>query len=155
MALVLDVDHVSQLHDLFELHIEQGLHHGAQLSVFQNGTEVVNVAGGTTGRRVSAPTRRCHIPFDVRNPRRRRVSTSSQHRASSTTTTRSGSTGPSLPSSARREPAPRSDTSSVIRLGFLKASSTASPTSSQSRLTVVLGQDRRCTELRPGRRRHP
>jgi len=49
MALVLDVDHVSQLHDLFELHIEQGLHHGAQLSVFKDGTEVVSAAGGATG----------------------------------------------------------------------------------------------------------
>lgn len=49
MALVLDVDHVSQLHDLFEMQLEQGLHHGAQLSVFKDGTEVVNVAGGTTG----------------------------------------------------------------------------------------------------------
>lgn len=49
MALVLDVDHVSQLHDLFEMHIEQGLHHEAQLLVFKDGTEVVNAASGTVG----------------------------------------------------------------------------------------------------------
>jgi len=49
MALVLDVDHVSQLHDLFEMHVEQGLHHGAQLAVYRDGTEVVDIAGGTTG----------------------------------------------------------------------------------------------------------
>lgn len=49
MAIVLDVDHVSQLHDLFEMHVEQGLHHGAQLSVFKDGAEVFNAAGGTIG----------------------------------------------------------------------------------------------------------
>jgi CubicO group peptidase (beta-lactamase class C family) len=49
MAPVLDVDNAVRLNDLFEMHVEQGLHHGAQLSVFKDGTEVVNVAGGTTG----------------------------------------------------------------------------------------------------------
>lgn len=49
MALALDDDRVSQLSALFEMHIEQGLHHGAQLSVFKDGTEVVDLAGGTTG----------------------------------------------------------------------------------------------------------
>jgi CubicO group peptidase (beta-lactamase class C family) len=49
MALVLDVDHVSQLHELFELQVDQGLHHGAQLAVYKDGKEVVNVAGGETG----------------------------------------------------------------------------------------------------------
>lgn len=49
MALVLDVDHVSQLRELFDMHLEEGLHHGAQLAVYKDGTEVVNVAGGRTG----------------------------------------------------------------------------------------------------------
>ncbi len=49
MTLVLDVDRVSQLRDVFGMHLEAGFHHGAQFAVYEDGTEVVNVAGGETG----------------------------------------------------------------------------------------------------------
>ncbi|MHB9287707.1 serine hydrolase domain-containing protein [Halobacteriales archaeon Cl-PHB] len=48
MALVLDVDHVSRVQDVFEMHLATGLHRGGQLAVYRDGTEVLNVAGGRT-----------------------------------------------------------------------------------------------------------
>ncbi len=49
MALVLDVDRVSQLREVFDLHLTEGRHHGAQLAVYAGGEEVVSLAGGVTG----------------------------------------------------------------------------------------------------------
>ena len=43
------IDNEQRLADLFDDHVEIGLHHGAQLAVYEDGQEVFARAGGTTG----------------------------------------------------------------------------------------------------------
>lgn len=46
---VFDADGPTQLRQLFDAHLESGLHHGAQLAVYHDGELVVDFAGGVTG----------------------------------------------------------------------------------------------------------
>lgn len=46
---VFDADREEQLRQLFDQHLEEGLHHGAQLAVYKDGDLVVSHAGGVTG----------------------------------------------------------------------------------------------------------
>ncbi|ELY44660.1 EstA family serine hydrolase [Natronorubrum sulfidifaciens] len=54
---------------LFDRHLEVGLHHGAQLSVFVDGEQVLDLAGGTTGPDgiEETPTQR-HVLFSCTKP---------------------------------------------------------------------------------------
>jgi CubicO group peptidase (beta-lactamase class C family) len=45
----MSIDNEERLADLFDDHVEVGLHHGAQLAVYEDGEEVFTRAGGTTG----------------------------------------------------------------------------------------------------------
>ena len=49
MVLLSDVNRVPQVYEVFEMHLEEGLHHGAQLAVYKDGEEVIDHAGGVTG----------------------------------------------------------------------------------------------------------
>lgn len=46
---VFDPSQEERVEPLFNKHVEIGLHHGAQLAVFKDGEQVVNLAGGETG----------------------------------------------------------------------------------------------------------
>ncbi len=46
---VFDADDHEKLRQLFDLHLDVGLHHGAQLAVYKDGEQVVDFAGGETG----------------------------------------------------------------------------------------------------------
>lgn len=46
---VFDADGPEQLRQLFDAHLDAGLHHGAQLAVYRDGELVASYAGGTTG----------------------------------------------------------------------------------------------------------
>lgn len=46
---VFDADGPERVRQVFERHLEAGLHHGAQLCVYRDGEPVVDVAGGVTG----------------------------------------------------------------------------------------------------------
>ena len=49
MTSVFHADATEQVGQLFDLQLEAGLHHGAQLAVYVDGELVVDLAGGTTG----------------------------------------------------------------------------------------------------------
>jgi len=64
-----DADGPDQLRQLFDYHLEVGLHHGGQLAVYRNGELVVGCAGGVTGpdgEETTARTR--HVLFSCTKP---------------------------------------------------------------------------------------
>lgn len=66
---VFEADAPEQVRQLFEYHLEMGLHHGGQLAVFRDGECVVDCAGGVTGpdgEETTAETR--HVLFSCTKP---------------------------------------------------------------------------------------
>ena len=58
-----------RLRQLFDAHLDVGLHHGAQLAVYHEGDRVVDVAGGVTGPDgVETTTDRRHLLFSCTKP---------------------------------------------------------------------------------------
>jgi CubicO group peptidase (beta-lactamase class C family) len=58
-----------RLRQLFDAHLDAGLHHGAQLAVYHEGDRVVDVAGGVTGPDgVETTTDRRHLLFSCTKP---------------------------------------------------------------------------------------
>lgn len=43
-----ETNQIERLREVFDLHLDVGLHHGAQLAVYRDGTPVVDLAGGVT-----------------------------------------------------------------------------------------------------------
>jgi CubicO group peptidase (beta-lactamase class C family) len=64
-----DASGPERLHQLFDAHLDAGLHHGAQLAVYDGTDLVVDVAGGTTGPDGDATTpRQRHLLFSCTKP---------------------------------------------------------------------------------------
>lgn len=66
---VFDVDGPEKLRQLFEYHLDAGLHHGAQLCVYRGGERVLDCAGGVTGPEGEETTgRQKHLLFSCTKP---------------------------------------------------------------------------------------
>lgn len=66
---VFDADGPTQLRQLFDHHIDAGLHHGAQLAVYHEGELVVDFAGGVTGPDGEGTTsEQRHVLFSCTKP---------------------------------------------------------------------------------------
>ena len=61
---VFDVDGKTELRQLFDHQLDAGLHHGAQLAVYEDGEQIIDFAGGTAGPDGDAETSdRKHMLF--------------------------------------------------------------------------------------------
>ena len=66
---VFDVDGKTELRQLFDHQLDAGLHHGAQLAVYEDGEQIVDFAGGTAGPDEDAETSdRKHLLFSCTKP---------------------------------------------------------------------------------------
>ncbi|WP_101295229.1 serine hydrolase domain-containing protein [Halegenticoccus soli] len=69
MSEVFDADGPEQIEQLFDLQLDAGLHHGAQLAVYREGDLVLDLAGGVTGPdgEPTTPDRK-HVLFSCTKP---------------------------------------------------------------------------------------
>lgn len=66
---VFDADGPTQLRQLFDHHLDAGLHHGAQLAVYHDGELVIDFAGGVTGSEGTETTSdQRHVLFSCTKP---------------------------------------------------------------------------------------
>lgn len=66
---VFDVEEEEELQQLFDLQLNAGLHHGAQLAVYKDGSEAFSISGGVSGPdRGETTTETLHVLFSCTKP---------------------------------------------------------------------------------------